>query len=188
MDEDPIVADVQRKIERERLLIQAAVRMRAQANPSMQSSIDNQIREGRRNVEYLEGRLRELQMRRMNDGVGNMNINQSNGGAARSTGSGGRPTVTAVPSQREQTQQGQRGAPPRGQSQQGQYAQQQTKEDADYGNAASAGYSDLSAPGQLMPARPPFSAAPGVGAPKGRPNYSRLGSFCCEEFVLRCAY
>jgi hypothetical protein len=155
--------------------------MLAQANPSMKSSIDNQIREGRRNVEYLEGRLRELQMRRMNDGMGNMSMNQTNGSARPPTGPGGRPTVTAVPQQQSpsQMQPGQRGPGGyRGQAPPAQYGQSQagyTRDEPNYGNAPAAGYSDLNANTQLMPARAPFTSAPGVSAPKGRPNYSRLG-------------
>lgn len=153
--------------------------MRVQANPSMQSSIDNQIREGRRNIEYLEGRLRELQMRRMNDGVGNMSIDQRNNAPRSAVAPGGRQTVTAVqPS--GQVPQGMRPAPAgRGQGQQaqygGKYGQSQARDEPDYGEAPAGGYSDLSSETSLMPARPPFSSAPGVGMPKARPNYSRLG-------------
>lgn len=182
MDDNALMAEIQRKIEREKVLIQAAMRMRSQANPSMQPSIDNQIREGRRNAEYLEGRLRELQMRRMNDGVGNMSIDQRNSIPRAAVAPGGRQTVTAVqPS--GQVSPGQRqGLAGRGQSQQGPqgngFAQQQVGHPADepnYGNAPGTGYSDLSNQTQLMPARAPFTTAPAVGMPKGRPNYSRLG-------------
>lgn len=181
MEDNAVMADIQRKIERERLLAEGAARMRDQAAPAMRSSIDNQIREGRRNIEYLEGRLRELQMRRMNDGVSSMNIDERNNAPRSAVGPGGRQTVTAVqPS--GQVPQGQRQAPVgRGQGQQGGgYRQQQAghhhpKDEPDYGNAPAGGYSDLSNQNHLMPARPPFSTAPGVGMPKGRPNYSRLG-------------
>lgn len=182
MEDDPVVADIKRKIDRERLLIQAAQRMRAQANPSMQSSIDNQIREGGRNVEYLESRLRELQMRRMNDGMSNMSVKQGNGSARPISGSGGRPTVTAVPSQ-GQAPQGPRGQGGyQGQGQQSQYAGGYARDEPNYGNPPAAGYSDLHAQGQLMPARPPFTTAPAVGVPKGRPQYSRLGTFTAYKW------
>jgi len=183
MEDDPVMADIQRKIEREKLLVHGASRMRDQANPQVRSSIDNQIREGRRNIEYLEGRLRELQMRRMNDGVGSINIDERNNAPRSAVGPGGRQTVTAVqPS--GQVPQGQRHAPASSGQGQGQYRggyrQQQDshpRDEPDYGNAPAGGYSDLSNENHLMPARPPFSSAPGVGMPKGRPNYSRLGEF-----------
>lgn len=159
MADDPLVSDIQRKIDRERAIVEAATRMRQKAAQSMQPTIDNQIHEGRRNIDYLEGRMRELQMRRMGQGIGSLSLGQGNGASSSSSKASG-------PQQRASG--GNRG---------GQQTRQSgfTKEDADYGDAGPGGYSDLHSP-HSMPARAPFGpSGPGGAVPKGRPNYSRLG-------------
>ena len=66
MAEDHIIQEVYKKIDREKGLINGAMAMRQQTtNHSVQQSLDSQIREGRKNIEYLEGTLRELQMRNL---------------------------------------------------------------------------------------------------------------------------
>jgi len=65
MNIDETVTNVQRKIDREKALIQAANAMRQSTNnPAVLSRLDGQIRDGRRNIEYFEGTLRDLEMRR----------------------------------------------------------------------------------------------------------------------------
>ena len=62
MNHDETVASVQRKIDREKALIQAANAMRQSTNnPAVLSRLDGQIRDGRRNIEYFEGTLRDLE-------------------------------------------------------------------------------------------------------------------------------
>jgi hypothetical protein len=61
MNIDETVTNVQRKIDREKALIQAANAMRQSTNnPAVLSRLDGQIRDGRRNIEYFEGTLRDL--------------------------------------------------------------------------------------------------------------------------------
>lgn len=68
--------DIQKKIERERALLNAANLMRQQTtNEAVRSKLDTQMREGRRNLEFFEEKLRELQLRR---GVEGMNISGGN--------------------------------------------------------------------------------------------------------------
>ena len=69
MDDDEIIASVHRKIEREKALITAASNMRQSTdNPMVQQRVDANIRDGRKNIAYLEEKMRELQLRR--DGGG----------------------------------------------------------------------------------------------------------------------
>ena len=66
MDGDELIASVYRKIEREKALIAAASNMRQSTdNPLVQQRVDANIRDGRKNIAYLEEKMRELQVRRM---------------------------------------------------------------------------------------------------------------------------
>ncbi|KAJ6036939.1 hypothetical protein N7540_001218 [Penicillium herquei] len=66
MDGDELIASVYRKIEREKALIAAATNMRQSTdNPQVQQQVDTNIRDGRKNIAYLEEKMRELQIRHM---------------------------------------------------------------------------------------------------------------------------
>lgn len=81
MNEDDVARDIHRKIEREKALINAANAMRQSTNnPAVVSGLDTKIRDGRRNIEYLESRLNELEMKRVNAGMEGMNVDSGNGG------------------------------------------------------------------------------------------------------------
>lgn len=81
MNEDEVARDIHRKIEREKALITAANAMRQSTNnPAVVSGLDTKIRDGRRNIEYLESRLNELEMKRVNAGMEGMNVDSGNGG------------------------------------------------------------------------------------------------------------
>ncbi|KAM7182768.1 hypothetical protein V8F33_014037 [Rhypophila sp. PSN 637] len=68
--------DIQKKIDRERALLSAANLMRQQTtNEAVRSKLDTQMREGRRNLEFFEDKLRELQLRR---GMEGMNVSGGN--------------------------------------------------------------------------------------------------------------
>lgn len=72
--------DIYKKIEREKMLIQAASMMRLQTNnDAVRSKLDSQMREGRRNLEFFEEKLREFQMRRLGQGVENMGLGSGSG-------------------------------------------------------------------------------------------------------------
>lgn len=63
-NDDDALSSVYKKIERERALLNAANQMRQQTqNEQVRARIDTQTREGRRNIQYLEERMRELQLR-----------------------------------------------------------------------------------------------------------------------------
>lgn len=75
MNIDETVTNVQRKIDREKALMQAANAMRQSTNnPAVLSRLDGQIRDGRRNIEYFEGTLRDLEMRRNTNDMNNMSL------------------------------------------------------------------------------------------------------------------
>lgn len=75
MNDEEKIQDIARKIEREKALINAANLMRQQtSNEAVRSKLDTQMREGRRNLEFFENRLQELQMRKMNRGVDNLSL------------------------------------------------------------------------------------------------------------------
>jgi len=152
MNDEEKIQDISKKIEREKALINAANLMRQQTtNEAVRSKLDTQMREGRRNLEFFEERLRELQLRRIGHGVDNMSLGGSTmGGSFMSNepdGSMGPP------------------APPPKDERGGSYG--------DY-----AGYSQYGgAPGELMPAHGPFPGQPPHSAiPKARPNFSKLGT------------
>jgi classical protein kinase C len=129
--EDEVTRSIVSKIEREKALLTAANAMRqSTSNPSVLQSIDMKIKDGRKNIDYLESRLREHQMKQMNAGMANVDINKGYG-------------------------------------QQGDYRQP--------GNYGDGGYAQPGA-GAMPPSAPFAKGPPGSGAPKQRPNYSRLGA------------
>src|ERR1700710_2870091 len=61
-NEDEVSRSIIQKIEREKALITAANSMRQSTNnPMVLQGIDTKIRDGRKNIDYLESRLREHQ-------------------------------------------------------------------------------------------------------------------------------
>ncbi|KAJ9648158.1 Serine/threonine kinase [Coniosporium tulheliwenetii] len=159
MNEDEAITNVTKKIEREKALITAANGMRQSTNnPAVQSRLDTQMREGRRNIDYLEGRLRELQMRRMGSDMEGMRLDPGS--------NGGPPT----PSHGRNLGQ-QRGPPPSMDGRNPYMA-----DNGGYGDPGPGGYSQQLSGGQaLMPPRAPYAPpGPAAGQPKARPNYSKL--------------
>lgn len=152
-NDDDALTSVYKKIERERALLNAASQMRQQTqNEQVRSRIDTQIREGRRNIQYLEERMQELQMRRMGQGMNDMNL-----GAA--GGAPGRPQSAGVPP-----------TPPPKDSRGG-----YMDASSDHGGYGTQEYSQIGGLGDMMPPRHPYAApGPGQGMPKSRPNYTKL--------------
>ncbi len=90
MNDDDKILDITKKIEREKALMNAANLMRQQTNnEAVRSKLDTQMREGRRNLEFFEERLRELQMRRLGQAAENMSLGGSTLGSFRSGEQGG---------------------------------------------------------------------------------------------------
>lgn len=146
-DEDKMM-DIYKKIEREKALIQAANLMRQQTNnDNVRSKLDTQMREGKRNLEFFEEKLKELQLRR---GMSNMSIT-SDGSASGSRSRGQRHDSDTPPP-----------APP--------------KDASGFATSGGdLQYSQIGQHGDLMPPRHPF-AEPGPGSqPKARPNFTKLG-------------
>jgi classical protein kinase C len=74
-NEDEVSRSIIQKIEREKALITAANAMRqSTGNPAVLQGLDTKIRDGRKNIEYLESRLREHQMKAMNSRMDNMSM------------------------------------------------------------------------------------------------------------------
>jgi hypothetical protein len=152
MDNPDQVADsIYKKIEREKALIAAANQMRQSTqNQQVLSRLETQIRDGRRNIDYFEGRLRELEMRKLGNSMDNTHLGNNREPS---------PPQHGVPAKDGYNQPyaraGEYGAP--GPAEQ---------------------YSQLSGGNIPMPPSKPF-AQPGPGSsgmPKSRPNYSRLGT------------
>lgn len=163
-NDDDALTSVYKKIEREKALITAANQMRQQTqNEQVRSRLDTQMREGRRNIQYLEERMQELQMRRMGQGMDNMNL-----GSSSSTGPG-RPQSAGLRNDRD----GPPTPPPK--DSRGGYA------DAgmDRGDYGTQNYSQIGGHHDIMPPRHPYAPlGPGQGIPKSRPNFTKLGMYC----------
>lgn len=169
MNDDDLISQVHKKIEREKVLINAANAMRQSSNPQVQQSLDSQVREGRRNIAYLEERMRELQMRRMGQGMGSMSTDSSASGRPQP------PAHASLPPQPRGQRNGQYQASPGPASRDVRGAH--GMEQGDYGDPGPTGYSGgMGAGTGMMPPRAPFGPpAPGSTIPKTRPNYSKLG-------------
>lgn len=60
-----LIASVYHKIEREKALISAARNIRQSTNnPQVQQRVDTNIRDGQKNIVYLEEKMRELELRK----------------------------------------------------------------------------------------------------------------------------
>jgi len=158
-NDDDALSSVYKKIERERALLNAANQMRQQTqNEQHRAKIDTQMREGRRNIQYLEERMQELQMRRMGQGVNDMNLNSDTGGPGRPHSSGFRNDRAGAPT-----------PPPK--DPRGNYM------DAG-GGYGTAEYSQIGGHGDMMPPRHPYAPpGPGQSMPRSRPNYTKLGRY-----------
>lgn len=180
MNDDDLIGQVCHKIEREKALIHAANAMRQSSNPQVQHSLDAQIKEGRKNIGYLEGRLNELQMRRMGQGMDSMSIGSSNNG-------GPAPPPHGNLSPQQQNLHNNAFGPPNPPPKTGMPGY--LPDQGGYGSVGQGGSMDQLGGGQgMVPPRPPYGPpAPGSGMPKARPNYSRLGEHfnaIVEEYLL----
>lgn len=153
-NDDDALSSVYKKIERERALLNAASQMRQQTqNETVRSRIDTQIREGHRNIQYLEERMQELQARRVNSGMGSMSLHD------------GRPQSVGSRDNRD-------GPPPPPKDGRGGGYNETGSDRGGYGTQE---YSQIGGHGDMMPPRHPYApAGPGQGIPKSRPNYTKL--------------
>jgi hypothetical protein len=157
-NDDEALTSAYKKLEREKALLNAAYAMQQQTNnENVRSRLDAQMREGRRNIQYLEDTLHQLQMRKMGQGMDNLGVSQ--GGAGRPKSSGIRNDRDGPPT-----------PPPK--DSRGGYLEQ----GSDQGGYGTQEYSRIGGHGDMMPPRHPY-APPGpgqTGIPKSRPNYSKL--------------
>ncbi|KAK4999828.1 Serine/threonine kinase [Elasticomyces elasticus] len=160
MDVDAAIDELQKKIEKERILVNSAMRMKqATNNPGVQSRADSNIRDAHRNIQYFEQRLGDLRTRQVGNGMQNLSLGSGNQG-------GPPPPAHGVP------QPQQRGMGP---GQEGRTPDSAREDhEGDYGTPGPGGYSMGGGRG-LMPPRAPYAPpSPASGTPKARPNYSKL--------------
>lgn len=177
MDDDQLINNVYRKIEREQKLIDGANSMRQSTdNPTLQHRLDAQIREGRKNIGYLEERMRELQLRRMGQTGDRRSGGPMNDGASH----GPRSTQPGV--YQHVDREGAPTPPPKN------YGPGYGTDAVGYGDPGPGGYSSQLGGGLgMMPPRPPYGPPPPTVTPKARPNYSKLGRSSCIHSLRRGA-
>ena len=129
-------------------------------NPQLQAQADVQMRESRRNIEYLDGILKDLQMRQ---GMDNMSFADRNSGGGRHGGYTGQQQSQYHPYGPDHVRAGSGEVP-------------------DYGHG---GYSDPrnATPG---PPRAPFGPPGPGGHVKAKPNYSKLGTTRGGSTITDC--
>ncbi|UQC76694.1 calcium-independent protein kinase C, partial [Colletotrichum lupini] len=154
MNDEDAIQNILKKIEREKALLNAANAMRAQTNnEAVRSRLDSQMRDGRRNLQFFEEKLREAQLRR---GMDNMSMGSPSGDGRPLSGD-----VEDAP------------APPpkdaNAWAERGGYGA---------GSATSGGnvqYSQIGGHADLMPPRHPYAnPGPSSSIPKPRPNFTKL--------------
>ena len=159
MNDEEAVQNIQKKIEREKALINAANAMRSQTNnEAVRSRLDSQMRDGRRNMQFFEEKLRDIQMRR---GMENMSVGGPSGHE-----SPDEPGGPPAPPPKDTTSWGA----------------------TDRGNYGEGNYSQIGQHGDLMPPRHPYAPpGPNQGIPKPRPNFTKLGeySYCMMGLQAR---
>ncbi|POS83857.1 hypothetical protein EPUL_004211, partial [Erysiphe pulchra] len=152
-NDDEALTSIFKKIERERALLNAANQMRQQTqNELVRSRIDTEIREGRRNIQYLEERMQELQMRKKSQDVDNKNLSPRQS-RPESSGFRGENDGPPLPPPKDS----------RGYS--------DTRKSSGYGTQE---YNQIGGQADLMSSRHAL-APPGPGSTlRKRPNYSKL--------------
>lgn len=88
-NDDKVILDVYKKIEREKVIIQGAKSVRqSTSNVSVQQRCDTNIREAQNNITYLEETMRQLKLRKKSTG------DSSSGASSNITGSTNATAVT----------------------------------------------------------------------------------------------
>ncbi|KAF2859292.1 hypothetical protein K470DRAFT_249697 [Piedraia hortae CBS 480.64] len=150
MHDDAAIQDIQRKIEREKAIINAATQMaRATNNAAVNARVDSSIRDARRNIQYFEQTLGDLQARRVGGDLAGLSLRS--GSAAGS----------APPTPRH----GGSGSGSNNQLGHGGGS-------GDYGDAGPGGYA-LGGRG-VMPPNAPYAPPGPDGRSRDRPHYSKL--------------
>jgi len=169
-DTDQAIADIYRKIEREKTLINAATHMRqSTSNASVQARVDSNIRDGRRNITYLEEKLQELQLRKQ---------------GSRLEDGGPPPPTHGGQGQQAQPGRGARGGTAPGPTPPPKDSRGYAVERGDYGDPGPGGYSQGGT--GMMPPRAPYGDPRPYNTPipKARPNFSKLGKPCAMAHVV----
>lgn len=157
-DTDGQITEVLRKIEREKALINGATHMRQSTNnAAVQARADSNIRDGKRNIAYLEEQLKKLQIRKVNDGA-----------PAPPAHGYGTPSTTRKPVPGAAEREDGPTPPPKG-------SKDYFAQAGEYGDAGPGGYSQGNS-GQMPRGAPYGDPRPNnTPIPKARPNFSKLG-------------
>lgn len=152
-EDEKKIQDIFKKIEREKNIINAAQAMRSQTtNETVRSRLETQLRDGRRNLQFFEEKLRDIQVRQAGQGVENMSLGAA-GGSGGGVGADDNGSAPLPPSKDSAAS----------------WA-------GDQGGYGTAPYSQIGQHGDLMPPRHPYAPQePGAGIPKARPNFTKLG-------------
>ncbi|GAB0132450.1 Serine/threonine kinase [Epichloe bromicola] len=79
-EDEKKLQDIFKKIEREKNIINAAQAMRSQTtNEAVRSRLDTQLRDGRRNLQFFEEKLRDIQVRQAGQGMENLSLGGGSG-------------------------------------------------------------------------------------------------------------
>ncbi|KAI1267163.1 hypothetical protein F5Y18DRAFT_444127 [Xylariaceae sp. FL1019] len=148
MEDDEAIKNIQSKIDREKAYLNGANTMRRQTNnDDVRSRLDDKIKAARRNIEFFEEKLGQLQLKRLNQGVDSMNL-----GSGSSMGDPRGDADAPLP-------------PPKDA---GQWS-------GDRGSYGSMQYSQIGGHGDAMPSRGPYAPhEPGAPVPHPRPNFTKL--------------
>ena len=179
-DTDQAIAEVYRKIEREKALINAATHMRQSTNNSaVQARVDSNIRDSRRNISYLEEKLSELQLRQQGPNESAAPIPPAHGG-------NGFQTLNDPRMQQPRYQPGGAPTPPPKDERNYFPEDHDDYEDVGAGGYGQGGTATMAPRGTRGDLRP-YSAP----VPKARPNFSKLGALHatmhnCAETIDWC--
>lgn len=183
MNDDELMDQVYRKIEREKVIINAANAMRQSSNPQVQQSLDSQVREAQKGIEYLEERMRELQMRRKGQGANLQGMGQT------ASYDGLRPpSYEGMSTHQRAILNSQKGGPHApSQGSRTAYIPADMDIFGDPGPGGYMGQDNLSGGHGMMPPRAPFGPpAPGSAMPRARRDYTKLGQSSCALRQVEC--
>lgn len=155
MADDLAIEELQRKIQREKALVRATMTMRqATNNTEITDKLDAELSSIRRNIDYFETTIAQLQERKMGNSMNQMSMHDSIA-----------PSPPSLPYPDHVSPL--RSANP---------AADTYQDPGGYGDPGQGGYSMGGGQG-LMPPRGPYAPQdPSHAMPKGRPAYSRLGA------------
>jgi len=152
MNQNKTTQDIYRKIDRENAIINAANHIRQSTeNASVNSRVDSQIRDARRNIQYFEKTLEDLQIQTIERGLSTASL--SGTGAVAQTRLHGRSSSSMS---RDLVQE---------------------QDQLDRGHSGHEGYGVGEEPLNLLLSAPSAASEPGGESKRAPPSYSQLGEY-----------